>query len=452
MELFETIPAEGVFARKTELTPGVHSGNEGAVVNVFDQVRYQPLRGFGAAITESAAYEYSLMSNAQKREFLERHFGTDGLQYRIVRIPMASCDFALDLYTHVAEGDPTLESFSIERDLRYLLPMLKDVVAFCKEKPFFFISPWSPPAYMKDNDNRIRGGRLKKEYYGLWAKYFVKFIEAYANEGVKIDALTVQNEPKARQPWESCNYASWEEREFIDEHLIPALDQAGLGHVQVILWDHNKERVYDRAKKVLDELKHKDRVLAVGFHWYSGDHFDALTLVHDELKKELLCTEFCGGIREDPHALAERYAREISEDLNHFANGICDWNILLSATGGPYHNRTAASVSVPGQIFESKDGGCYAPVLYDKDAKEVNYTPIYQYIWHYAHFVAPGAHRVAASTYSRFLFPCAYADPSGKTYLTLLNISNHDLPANLRRDGEVTSITVKAHSVATVCF
>ncbi len=426
---------------------------ENAVINIFDDVKYQTVLGFGGAITEAAAYNYSKLTNDQKMMFLEKYFGENGgLSYSVCRLHINSCDFSLDVYDYLDPNDRTTESFSIERDKQYIIPMIKDIINFSKKDIFFFASPWSPPEFMKDNGSRIDGGRLKDEYKKLWALYFCKYIKAYRDEGIDIKAITIQNEPNAKQTWESCFYLAEEEKEFFEDYLVPTLDENGLSKIKIMIWDHNKERIYDRAKTILKDNKYADRIYAVAYHWYSGDHFEGLDLVYNQLHKDTFLSEFCWGMDYDKEKLAEKYAKEICEDLNHNTIAICDWNILLSESGGPYHNRTAESSSVSGVVFESKSGGCFAPVLYDNNSKELVFTPIYYYISHFARFIKSGAKRLATTKYSELLNVTAFENQDGTRVAVVINTSDNELPVKIRFKEKVCDCSVKAHSIYTFLF
>ena len=447
-----TVPQKGVYFARETLEYGVGNARvERAVVNVYDDIQYQTVLGFGAAVTESSAYNYSLMSDADKKRFLELYYSREkGIGYNFGRTCIGSCDFGLDIYSYVADGDMTLDSFTVERDKKYVLPMLKDILAYCDQEIVLFASPWSPPAYMKDNESYIKGGKLKEECKRLWALYFAKYIQAYAAEGVTISAISVQNEPLAIQTWESCQYSPEDERTFIEHYLAPVLEQEGLGHIKLIIWDHNKERVYDRAKKVFASPAVRDRVWAVGHHWYSGDHYDAPRLVYEQFGKMLISTEICGGIDDDPLLLAERYGREISGNFGGFMGAFCDWNILLDQNGGPFHNRNARDVVVNGVVLETKSSGCHAPILYNTETHQLQVTPIYYYIGHFSKFVQRGACRVATTKFSRKLQVCGFRNPDGSLVVVIQNDDAKELPVNLRHDDVVTQLTVEGHSITTV--
>ncbi|MBQ6816741.1 MAG: glucosylceramidase [Clostridia bacterium] len=451
IKIIETAPKKEIFFNEYSLEYGsAPKATESGVINVYDDVAYQEILGFGAAFTESAAYNYSKLTPEQKKDFLEKHFSkTNGIGYNFGRTHINSCDFSLDIYTYVEKGDKTLETFNIDREKKYVIPFIKDALDYCDNDIFLFSSPWSPPDYMKDNESAIRGGKLKEEYKKVWALYYAKYIKAFLAEGIKISAISVQNEPMAVQPWESCNYSPEDERDFIEQYLAPVFDEEGLSHIKFIIWDHNKERVYDRAKTILGSQKVNERVWAVGHHWYTGDHFNCSTLVNDVLHKPTICTEFCTAITDDLFESANRYAREMCENLNNYTIASCDWNILLSTDGGPYHNRTAESVAVAGKVYESKSGGCSAPVLYDNETKKLVYTPIYYYIGHFSKFIEKGAVRVATTKFADPYYSCAFKNPDGTIVCVILNTTNEITPVTLRHNGICTKIELKPNSIIT---
>ena len=285
----------------------------------------------------------------------------------------------------------------------------------------------------------------------LWAKYYCRYIREMEAEGIDIFAVSVQNEPKAVQPWESCSYTAEQEASFIKNYLAPALEEAGLSHIKIIIWDHNKERVYDRTRDTLRDPKVRELVWGVGHHWYSGDHFEGLRLVHEQFGKTLLCSEICAVIDEDVMAVAERYGVELCENFNNFSAAFCDWNMLLDQQGGPYHNRNKPPrVDSTGRVFENKAKGCYAPVLYHTDTKTLEFTPIYHYIKHFSKFVQRDAVRVATTNHDCRLHSCAFRNPDGSLVLVVVNPTHEQLPAVIRYQGICTDAAMEPHSIMTV--
>lgn len=447
----ETFPAENVFFKEERVEmDNLPVDTEGGIVNVFDDVIYQEVLGFGGAFTESSAYLYSLLCKEDKKRFLELYFSREkGIGYNFGRSHINSCDFSLSVYSSVNEGDMTLETFNLEREKKYILPFLKDALDYCKEEIVLFASPWSPPAYMKDNGSMLDGGKLLEEYKSLWANFYVKYIKEMAEEGINFTAISIQNEPIAVQTWESCYYSPEDECEFIDKYLISALDEAGLSDIKIMIWDHNKERVYDRAKKILSNERVDKRVWAVSHHWYSGDHFEGLRLVYEQFGKPLICGEFCGPITEDVNELAEKYSVEICENFNNYEIASCDWNLLLDQNGGPYHNRTAKTNEA---LFENKNDGCYAPVLYDTEQKKLIVTPIYYYIGHFSKYIKRGAKRIATTKHHKDLYTCAFVNPDGDKVCVIINTSDKEQYATLRYNGGCTKNIMKPHSIITLLF
>ena len=186
------------------------------VVFVDPTKTFQSILGIGGALTDASAETFYKLPADKQREILQAYFDPDqGIGYTLGRTNIHSCDFSSDMYTYVADGDKDLTSFNIEHDRKYRIPFIKQVLATAGKNFTLFASPWSPPAWMKDNNNMLHGGSLKPEFNSAWANYYASFIEAYAKEGIPIWGVSVQNEPMAVQTWESCVYTAQQERDFI---------------------------------------------------------------------------------------------------------------------------------------------------------------------------------------------------------------------------------------------
>ncbi len=177
---------------------------------------FQKIIGIGGALTDASAETFYKLPEDKRQEILQAYYDPqNGIGYTLGRTHINSCDFSSESYTYVTNGDSQLATFDISHDLKYRIPFIKGVLAAVGQEHFtLFASPWSPPAWMKDNNDMLHGGKLLPEYYESWARYYGKFIHAYEKEGVPIWGVTVQNEPLAVQPWESCNYSAEEERDF----------------------------------------------------------------------------------------------------------------------------------------------------------------------------------------------------------------------------------------------
>ena len=413
------------------------------VINLFPDLRYQEILGFGGAFTEASAYNFSKLSDENKRKVITACFDPEeGSGYTFCRTHIHSCDFALSRYTYVDEGDETLNSFSIDRDKQYILPFLKAAQAASKEL-WLFASPWSPPAWMKDSGALCRGGRLLERYYKTWAAYFARYLTEYRKLGVRFFGVTVQNEAKASQTWESCQYTAEEEGAFVHRYLRPALDAAGFSDVKIMIWDHNKERVFDRARDTFAYPGAKDDTWGIAYHWYSGDHFEGLRMAHDAFPdKPLILSEFCLEMPADetsvnPHSGwdgLERYAHELIGDFNHYAAAVVDWNLILDETGGPYHDREA---------------GCKAQIIADHRNATVTFEPIFYALRHFSKFIRRGARRIGSSAYTASVQAAAFQNPDGRLIAVVLNTAAREQEAYLRLNGSTAKVCIKPQSLMT---
>ncbi|HEU5238602.1 MAG TPA: hypothetical protein VFU37_15830, partial [Pyrinomonadaceae bacterium] len=308
--------------------------------------QFQTFLGIGGALTDAAAEVFAMLPAEKQREILSAYFDEQqGIGYKLARTNIHSCDFSSSSYTYVSEGDKELKSFSVEADKRYRIPFIKRVLAVTRGRLNMFASPWSPPAFMKDNRDMLHGGKLKREFYQSWANYYVKFIQAYQREGIPIWGITIQNEPMATQKWESCIYSAEEERDFLKNYLGPTLMRAGLADKKIIAWDHNRDLIYQRASTILSDPQAARFVWGIGYHWYepwSGGEpmFDNVKLVHETFPgKPLIFTEGCVDVFDNKRLgewkFGERYGRSMINDFNDGCVGWTDWNILLDERGGP---------------------------------------------------------------------------------------------------------------------
>ena len=428
-------------ARPTTGTP------EMRLVKVYPHMFGQRIVGFGAALTEASGYVFSQMDAATQARFLDLCFGGDGNGYTLCRLSVQSCDFSLVPRAYMAKRDTSLAGFSIDDDWAYVLPLVKAAQSVNPAIQFMG-TPWSPPAWAKTNRTMKFGGRLRRDAYDIWARMIARTLLAYRDEGVDIGRLSVQNEPQARQTWESCLFDAPQEREFLHRHLKPALRAAGLDHVKTLIWDHNKESMLDRASAFLDDEAVAREVDGIAFHWYSGDHFEAVRATRELLgpDRELIFSEGCDAFsagdpsRELPHA--EHYAREVIGDLAAGANGIIDWNILLDAAGGPNH----------------VGNYCDAPIMYDAATGHMNVRLPFYYLAHFSRFIRPGAHRILATSFTTDLETCAFANPDGSHALVVLNRTDRPITFDLtwgvaeNAKPRLAHTAAPAHSIQTICW
>ena len=411
-------------------------------VCVYPSIKDQTIKGFGGAFTEAVGSTLLKMSEQNQEEIIQAYFGEDGLRYNLGRTHINSCDFALGNYAYMEDPeDWEMKSFSIEHDYLYLIPMILRAQKARGEQLCMLASPWSPPAFMKTNGEMNHGGKLKEEYAHMWAQYVARYIKEYEKAGVQIHMITVQNEPMATQTWDSCVYEVEEERDYVKNHLGPVLEEEGLGHIKIVIWDHNKEMLYDRATGVLTDAEAEKYVDGVGFHWYTGDHFEQVQLVHKLYpQKELIftegCVEYSRFADSSDVGKAEMYAHDMIGNLNAGTNGYLDWNLVLDEKGGPNH----------------VGNFCAAPIMCDTINDVVEKRASYYYIGQLSRYTMPGAVRIFTSKYTDKLDVTAFENPDGGRVVVLLNKQDADVPVSLCEGTEARNFVVKAHTMMTVCY
>jgi glucosylceramidase len=411
-------------------------------VMVDPRKAFQTIEGFGGALTDAAAETFAKLPKDRQREVLEAYFDpAKGIGYSLARTHINSCDFSSASYAYAEPGDTELKTFSVAPDRRFRLPFIRQTLAAAGGPLKVFASPWSPPAWMKTNDDMLHGGKLKPEYRHAWARYYVRFVEEYEKEGVPIWGLTVQNEPMATQTWESCLFTGEEERDFVHDHLGPALERAGLQRLKLMVWDHNRGILYQRAKAVYDDPAAARYVWGTAFHWYVGDHFDNVRLVHDAWPEKNLLFSEGTPTHYDPATVndwrwGEVYGTSILRDLQNWAVGWTDWNVLLDERGGPNH----------------VGNFCFAPVHGDTRTGALTFTTAYYYIGHVSRFVRPGARRVATTTNDDALLATAFLNPDGRLVAVVMNATDADKEFALWVDGRAAKAKSPAHSIVTLVW
>lgn len=327
-EKFQPIESPPQWEAHTEVSPiGIHL-DPGA--------RYQEVLGFGGAFTDASCYLFRQMDPGARRALLSDLFGPDGLRLSVGRTCVGSSDYSTKLYSYDESSgpDPQLKRFSIEHDRAWILPTLREA-SQVNPGLFLFSSPWSPPGWMKPNRSML-GGCMDTTYFAPYAQYFIKFLQAYAAAGVKIRAVTVQNEVDTNQDGRmpACVWGQEYEIGFVKNHLGPAFQQASLD-TKIWILDHN----YNLWGRVADELsdpgvyKYAD---GIAWHGYVGTP-NAMTRVHDSFSaKPGYFTEDGPDITNPDYATNwSRWSRKFAGILRNRARCIVSWNLLLDESGRP---------------------------------------------------------------------------------------------------------------------
>jgi len=418
-----------------------------AVIFVDASKEFKTFMGIGGAITDASAETFYKLSKENQKRFLEAYYNKEkGIGYSLARTSIHSCDFSSSSYAYVAEGDKELSTFSIEHDKKYRIPFIKKAIETAGGKLTLYASPWSPPAFMKSNKSMLNGGKLLPEFYQSWANYYAKFIKSYEAEGIPIWGLTIQNEPLAVQRWESCIYTAEEERDFLKNYLGPTLKKEGLADKKIIIWDHNRDLLFQRANVILNDPNAAEYVWGTGFHWYEDwkdgiPMYDAVKYVRESYPdKHLIFTEGCNEkynlerIQNEDPKLAERYGKSMINDFNNGTEAWTDWNILLDETGGPNH---------VGNL-------CFAPVHGNTKTDELTYTNSYYYIGHFSKFIRPGAKRIASVSSSNALLTTAFKNTDGSLAIVVMNTNDKNLDYSVTLQSKSAYLKALPHSIQTI--
>lgn len=404
---------------------------------IYPELTGQVFEGFGGAFTEAAGVCWRQLSQAGQEELVNACFGSEGLGYTLGRTHMGSCDFALGNYTAAVR---TSRQRDFSRDDTNLIPLIQAAQKKAGTPLGLLLSPWSPPAWMKSNGEMNHGGQLLPEFAAQYAGLIADYVRHYQAAGLDVRMVSVQNEPEAVQSWDSCIFTAEEEGRFAVDFLRPALDRAGLSEVQILIWDHNKESLLRRINGTLSVPGAEQAVGGAAFHWYTGDHFEAVALVRRCCPEKKLyftegCVEYSRFDGASDQKKAEMYAHDIMGNLNAGITGSIDWNLLLDHRGGPNH----------------VGNFCEAPMMLN-DRGGLEYKGSYYYIGQFSRYIRPGALRLETSRYCAELEATAFRNPDSSIAAVLLNRTDAARPACLSLNGEtaVTRLTAPAHSLTTV--
>ena len=423
------------------LQPGaLHFSSEAGpspVLTVDDARHFQSIDGFGFALTGGSAQLLMRMGAAQRAALLKELFttGGTGIGVSYLRVSIGASDMNERVYSYddlpPGETDVDMAKFDLGADRADVIPALKEILAI---EPGIKIlgSPWSAPVWMKTNDD-VRGGELKPEYYGAFAKYFVKYIEAMRAEGITIDSITVENEPLNPKNTPSMVVFAKEEDTFIAHDLGPAFQKAGI-QTKILLYDHNPD-VLSYALSILGDPGASKYVDGTAFHLYGGDA-SLLTQVHDAYpNKNLYLTEqsVTGRRSEGPLGIAEPVLRVMISATRNWCRNVLLWNLAADPQNGPHTNNGGCT-------------GCSGAITLSGDSVTKNVA--YYVLEHFSQFVPPGSVRVASSEMEQ-LASVAFVTPQHKVVLVVSNTGNFAKSFAVKYRDKFFQSTLPPESVAT---
>ena len=401
----------------TELSDFDNGKKSEIEITIDPNIKFQKHLGFGGALTDAACISFNYLNKENKEKYLKAYFSKEGLNYNLLRYPLGSCDFSTHNYHYLNNGD--INSLSIDCD-KDRIAMYKEIAKYQNDLTVF-AAPWSPPSFMKTNGDMNHGGKLKEEYYELYAEMLAKSVSLLKEEGLKIKEINTQNEPLAKQVWDSCIYTAKEEAKFVNDYLLKAINKYNLKDLSIGVWDHNRDCLIKRVDETFSSSLKPSQVQYLCFHWYSNKDFEQLDYIHNKYPNlHPVMTEGCVELLLDKNkdksigdfAHAERYIHQMINDFNHWCEGYIDWNLSLDDMGGPNH----------------VGNYCEAPIMIDKNG---NMKCMYSYyaIGHFAKFVQPGAYRIETRTNSDIEM-VAYQNPDNSIAIVLYNPTEKSLTIN----------------------
>jgi glucosylceramidase len=407
----------------------------GEVIEVDPGKKFQEILGFGGAFTDGACYMFNQLAPAVREKLFHELFHPSEMGLNVCRTCIGSSDCSTVAYTYDdGEIDRELKRFSIDRDRAYILPILRQARQVNPDL-FLFSSPWSPPAWMKWNPSMM-GGAMSRKYLAEYARYFVRFLQAYAAEGVPIQAVTSQNEvdtdQNGRMP--ACIWAQEAEIDFVGDYLGPALEGAKLP-AKIWLLDHNYS-LWGRAVCELDDADVRRYASGIAWHCYSGTA-DMISKAHEAYPDAEMHFTEGGGNLDEPDVMNNwaKWSAVLGAALRNWCRSLTVWNLTLDENGkpnlGPYP--------------------CAGLVITNSQSKEISRIGLYWALAHYSRTIKRGARRIGSQTQAKDLEHAAVENPDGRKVMVLTN-TGAARTVQLQQAGSAALVPLAENSVATLTW
>ena len=423
-----------LFQKQTTLLPFSSTTNSNPTVEVDSTITYQTVDGFGYTLTGGSAYLINRLPAAQKNPLLQELFGSGenaiGISY--LRVSIGASDLSAEVFSYddmpPGQTDINLTNFNLSKDTVDLIPLLKEILLINPDIKIMG-SPWSAPVWMKDNGNSI-GGSLQPQYYGVYAQYFVKYIQAMRAKGITIDAITPQNEPQHGGNNPSMVMSAVQQADFIKNHLGPAFQSANIT-TKIIIWDHNCDNP-NYPISILNDAAAKQYINGSAFHLYAGN-ISALSTVHAaHPDKHLYFTEqWTAGSGSFDGDLKWHLRNVIVGSMRNWSRIALEWNL---ANDGGYNPHT------PGGCTE-----CKGALTLDG---AINRNVSYYIVAHASKFVRPGSVRIESNNVAT-IFNVAFKTPDGKKVLIAINDGTTPATFNIKFKGQIAVATLAAGAAGT---
>lgn len=402
------------------------------VIEVRPAEEHQPILGFGAAFTDAACYNISRLPDAERGAFLKELLSEGGMSFNVARICVGQSDYGRVRYSYDdTPDDMELKDFSLDYDRAYIIPMLQQAREI-RPDLFLLSSPWSPPGWMKTSETML-GGWMREKYLGVFAEYYLKYLQGYADAGIKVNALTPQNETETDQSGKmpACYWHPDMEVSFVRDHMGPLLKKHGLD-VDMWLLDHNYD-LFQRAIWSLQQPGLKEYSTSIAFHGYNGTADQMKKVTEAVPGAKLYWTE--GGPFYTNHEYPTewcKWAKTVTETMVNDCRCFIAWNFALDEAGKP-------------NIGPFDCGGL---VTIDSKTQKITRSGQYYGLGHFSHFVKRGAVRIGSNAALEDISHVAFRNPDGGLVLVVTNPGN-TRTVGLRAGKTNAELTLPSNSVAT---
>jgi len=451
-----------LFQKQAEKISFGDEQGKGLPIIIDDRQEYQKMDGFGFALTEGSAFHLNRMSPAAREKILQEMFGKDGTNvgFSYIRLTLGASDLNNFVYSYNdlphGEKDIALKKFNLRHDYDDVIPVMREILKIVPDIKIM-ASPWSAPTWMKTNNN-VQGGSLNKEYYDVYANYFVKYIQQMANEGINIDAVTIQNEPLNSRNTPSMPWYWEEHNEFVRDHLGPAFRAAGI-NTKIVIFDHNCDRP-DYPLAILSDPVTSQYIDGSAFHHYRG-YLSGMSIVHRARPdKNIYFTEQMLTEKPDSETIniAASVKRLLIDVARNWSRNVILWNYAADPLNDPHTDNGGCSM-------------CQGAITIDGD--NITRNIAYYTIAHASKFVRPGSARISSThpfdpgvditedeeraeirratvvEHSDVLPNVAFKTPDGKVILIVANDSYSHNSVKIKYNGRFANLLLAPGSVGT---
>jgi len=413
-----------------------------SVIGIDAKQKFQEIDGFGFTLTGGSAQHLMAMTKNARAALLKEMFATagNGIGMAYLRVSIGASDLNEKVFSYddlpQGQTDPEMKHFDLGPDRNDVIPVLKEILAI-NPKLKILGSPWSPPVWMKDNGD-TRGGSLKPEWYDAYARYFVRYVQDMKKEGIRIDAITVQNEPLHPGNNPSLLMRAKDQAVFVKNHLGPAFEKANID-TKIIVYDHNADKP-EYPITILEDPEAKKYVDGSAFHLYGGT-IDALSKVHNaHPDRHLYFTEqWMGAPGKFERDFPDHIKKLTIGATRNWARTVLEWNLTSNPQNRPFTDRGGCD-------------RCLGGVTLDGD--QVTRNAAYYVVAHASKFVRPGSVRIGSgadvsNSANEKLLNVAFLRPDGKKVLIVLNDSDAEKQFSIRDGSSAAVVLLKAGSVGT---